>query len=381
MDLFGSDIEEEMDDIEEDAAEGGAIRENPFSHPRAMIFCTGHDAVEKNLLELYYSGRMPHAFVFSGPQGIGKATMAYRFARFLLKNGIKESGQSGQSGLFGDEPMAASLDVGPHDPVFRRMASGGHADFFSAEKKFDEAKGAFKDALDVEEIRKIAPFLRLTSSEGGWRAVIVDDADSMTRSAQNALLKILEEPPKNSVLILVTHRAGALVPTIRSRSRLVNFSALDHAAMKELLNKFNADLSNREMETLVNLSEGSFGRALHYIEGNAVATLGALMALMENSPDWKWLELHKLADTLSGAGSDHAYQTFQELMQWIMRQSARSRARGIAGPAQLKGFLKNSSLEQILKICENLESHFGRSDTANLDRRQTILGAFSLISA
>ena len=378
MDLFGDDIIEEIEDDDDDIAEDLNEPTESFVHPRLMSFSLAHADIEKNLLELYNDGRMPHALVFTGPKGIGKATIAYRFARFLLKTGIKDDNQSS---MFGEAPPATSLDVPADDPVVRRIASGGHADLFTTEKKFDDAKGVYKDNLDVEEIRKIAPFLRRTSSEGGWRIVICDDADSMTRSAQNALLKILEEPPKNSILILIAHRAGALIPTIRSRARFINFQALTDREMKDLLARKNPNMSSRDIQSLVDLSGGSFGKALQYSENNAVEALTNLSRILESAPDWRWLELHKLADTLSGPGSDAAYDTFQELLQWITRETTRSRARGTPAPAQIRDFLKNSSLEQLLKICENLEDHFGRSEGANLDRRQTVLGAFALMTA
>ncbi|HQX28010.1 MAG TPA: DNA polymerase III subunit delta' [Alphaproteobacteria bacterium] len=375
MDLFGDDIEEEIEDVEE-AAEA-APPENTFSHPRTMSLMLGHAEIEKRLLETYNSGRMPHALVFAGPKGIGKATMAYRFARFLLKNGIHDPNQSS---MFGDAPPAASLDVNPADPVARRLASGGHADFFSTEKKFDEDKGVYKDTLEVAEIRKIAPFLRMTSSEGGWRIVIADDADSMTRSAQNGILKILEEPPRNSLLILVAHRAGSLIPTIRSRARFINFLPLDNAAMKELIGKHSPNLSTKDTETIIRLSEGSFGKATQYIESGITDTLTTITQMLKQDT-LQWVSVHKLADSLSGPGSDPSYNAFREILDWTLRQATRARARGEAPPVPLQDFLKNSSLEELLKICENLEDHFGRSDAANLDRRQTVLGAFSLLAA
>lgn len=378
MDLFSDDIIEDIEEDDDEIIEESAEPTEIFKHPREMNFLLGHADIERNLLDLYNSDRMPHALVFTGPQGIGKATMAYRFTRFLLKNGLKDDSQSS---MFGETPAPTSLDVSIEDQAFRRVANNAHPDLFTTEKKFDDAKGVYKDTLDVEEIRKIAPFLRMTSSEGGWRIVIADDADSMSRSAQNALLKILEEPPKNSILILIAHRAGALIPTIRSRARFINFLPLTNAEMKDLLKRKNPSMTATYVDTLTNLSKGSFGKALQYDESEAVETLNKLSRILENAPDWHWVELHKLADTLSGPGSDNAFKTFEELLQWTLRENARTRARGTALSAQAHNFLKNSSLEQLLKICENLEEHFGRSDGANLDRRQTVLGAFSLIAA
>lgn len=378
MDLFGDDVIEEIEEDDDEEIIEEFVDTESFKHPREMNFLLGHADIEKNLLDLYNPGRMPHALVFTGPQGIGKATMAYRFARFLLKNGLKDNNQSS---MFGEAPPTTSLDVPVEGQAFRRVANNAHPDLFTTEKKFDDAKGVYKDTLDVEEIRKIAPFLRMTSSEGGWRIVICDDADSMSRSAQNALLKILEEPPKNSILILIAHRAGALIPTIRSRTRFINFLPLTNTEIKDLLKRKNPSMTAAHMDTLLSLSAGSFGKALQYDESKAVETLNTLSRILENGPHWRWVELHKLADTLSGPGSDSAFKTFEELLQWTMRENARTRARGTVLPAQTHNFLKNSSLEQLLKICENLEDHFGRSDGANLDRRQTVLGAFSLIAA
>ncbi len=374
MDLFGADIEEEIEETEEeqDSAPAGNI----FVHPRAMTFISGHDETEKTLLDLYNSRRVPHALVFTGPEGIGKATMAYRFARFLLKQGLHDPNQSS---MFGEPEPATSLDVAPDDPIFRRLASGGHADFFNTEKKFDEEKGVYKDSVDVAEIRKIAPFLRMTSSEGGWRIVIADDADSMTNSAQNGILKILEEPPRNSLLILVAHRAGALAPTIRSRARFINFPPLPDLAMKDLLAKHNPELSSKDTETLLRFSGGSFGKAIQYAEANIAAMAGTLSELLQN--DISWASVHKFADTLSGPGSNKSYDTFREILGWMARETARARARGTPPAPYTRDLLKNSSLEQLLEICENLEEHFGRSEAANLDRRQTVLGAFSLLAA
>jgi DNA polymerase-3 subunit delta' len=377
MDLFGDEpIEEIEDDIEDEAVEA-APAENLFTHPRGMNFSFGHDAVEKQLLTLYNENRMPHALVFAGPRGIGKATFAFRLAKFLFKNGLKDNSQAS---MFGDAPDATSFEVNPEDPSARRVTSGGHPDLLTVERQYDDNKGKFRDILDVDEVRKVAPFLRMTSSEGGWRVVIIDDADTMNRNSQNATLKILEEPPKNTLLILIAHRAGALIPTIRSRSRYINFMPLEKHVMKDLIAKSKPDLSSRDTDTLIELSEGSFGKAQHYADSGAIETLGVLAQMLQNGAA-PWVDVHKLADTLSGPGSDNSYATFREILEWTLRQSARNRARGYPQPAYLRDFLKNSSLEQLLKICENLEDHFGRSEAANLDRRQTVLGAFSLLAA
>lgn len=382
MDLFGDTIPE--DDIEEESElSSSPVPEELALSPRTMTFCKGHDDIEKNLLDLYLLNRLPHGFVFAGPKGIGKSTLAFRFARFLLKQGIRNTDQGG---LFGDTPDPRSFDVRSDDPVFRRIASGAHGDLFTVERQMDDAKGRRKNAVDIDEIRKVAPFLRMTSSEGGWRVVIIDDADTMTRGAQNALLKILEEPPKNSILILIAHRAGALIPTIRSRTRFINFQPLQNDSIKNLLEKLNHDLTTSEMRMLGTLASGSPGMAIQYAEEGALKTWDFLLQAFEGYPDWKWLEIHKLSEKLSGPGSDQLYQAFQDVMLWTFSSMARAKARGTDLPEMIEknpemvSFLEKSSLEQIMKICENLQNHFSRANFANLDRRRAILGAFSLIN-
>ena len=179
MSLFGDDVIFDDDDLEEraDSAEqddgparlsnaGGKLA--PPSHNTLMF---GHEKQEKLFLDLFEKGTLPHAMIFSGPQGIGKTTMAYRLARFLLKHG---KGEEEQDSLFAAQPLKfTSLEVESGDPVSMRVASGGHPDFRCIERAFDTDKGKRDSALKVETLRKIEPFLRMKSSDGGWRVVIV----------------------------------------------------------------------------------------------------------------------------------------------------------------------------------------------------------------
>src|SRR5471032_3178647 len=164
--------------------------------PRANPELIGQEAAEAELLRSFASGRLPHAWLISGPGGIGKATLAFRFARYL----------------FSDRERTDSLAVADTMPVFRRVASSGHADLLTVERQFDEDKGRYKKDIAVDDVRKIAPFLHLTAAEGGWRVVVLDGADGMNRAGQNAVLKILEEPPTGALLMLLTERPSALLP-------------------------------------------------------------------------------------------------------------------------------------------------------------------------
>lgn len=386
MDLFGDAPVEEVFEAE-DYSEDTAEPVEGLQEPRRNVLCRGHDAVEAQLLALANEGRMPHAVIFSGAEGIGKATMAFRLARFMLTRGVDDPNQDSLFGAPEPAPPAESMDMEVDHPVFSRVASGGHADLLVVGRKMDDAKGKRAASVEVAEIRKVAPFLRLSASEGGWRVVIIDDADTMNRNAQNALLKILEEPPPHVLIILVAHRAGALIPTIRSRARVVTFEPLGDQVMTELLQVQNHFLAQQEMEALSVLAEGSLGRALALLEEGGLDSMGKVMSVFEQYPDWKGSDIHALAEELARVGQDQAFMNFQSVMQWIARQLATAKARGQGlpgGPMGLEVFqalLGALSLERLMGIYDDLKNHFDHVNRANLEKRQAVLQAFAFFKA
>lgn len=183
--------------------------------PRLTADLLGHEAAEREILETCASGRAAHAWLISGPRGIGKATLAFRFARFALAGGL----EGGEGGLFG-ALAPASLAMDPAHPVFRRVAAGSHGDLRVIERGLAEGTGGRRRGeIVIGDVRDLGGFMRMTPSEGGWRVVIVDGAEDMNRNAANALLKGLEEPPGRALLLLVSHNPARLLPTIRSRCR------------------------------------------------------------------------------------------------------------------------------------------------------------------
>jgi DNA polymerase-3 subunit delta' len=382
MNLSGDEDDEVLDteDDEDSPSETGIPAEVP--DPRANPLCAGHEAVERALLDLHARGRLPHGLVFSGPPGIGKATMAFRLARFLLR----APAQAEDGGLFGTpEPPAppAGFDMPETDPVFLRIAAAGHPDLLVVERPFDEDKGRRKAELGIDQIRKVAPFLRLTASGGGWRIVVIDDADTMTRAAQNAVLKILEEPPPGAVVILVTHRLGALLPTIRSRARIVPFSPLNPAIISGILARLGIPPAAGALAA--ELCEGSIGAALAMTAPEAAATVRQAGACLNPSAPAPWETIHALAGQLDGSDREVQWLVFRDFLERVFTRLVRHRAaeRGDLPPSLaalgLSGWLTQSSLERLSQICENVKETLDRATFASLDRKTAVLGVFSIL--
>lgn len=368
-----------------DDAEGGKESYAPVSSlkpPAENTELFGHEAHEKMLLNLFNEGKLPHALIFTGPMGIGKTTTAFRLARFLLKHG---NGDNDQDSLFGDAPeKPTTMNVSADDPVAHKVAAGGHPDLRFFERPMTD-RGTKKTVVDVETVRKIAPFLRMSSAEGGWRVVILDEADMMNKNAQNAILKILEEPPPKAILILICNRLGAMLPTIRSRCRTFHFAPLAPDILQTLMKRAAPEATAGELKLLADLSDGSMGRALNLHEEKGANTLNTIIGFLEEWPNWQWSKIHPWADNLSR--EDKAYEGFTYIMEWVTQSFVRAKAVGrhvlpeILKDERLQPLENHYSLGQWIEICEKLGTHFTAIEQGNLDKRQGVLGAFGIVGS
>lgn len=328
--------------------------------PRANPDLVGHEAVEAMLAASLRSGRMPHAWMLAGPAGIGKATLAFRFARRIL----------------GGTGSGSGLAMDPAAPLFRRVAAGGHPDLLTIER------GERKD-LPVEEIRRIDPFLRLTGAETPWRVAIVDDAETMNRNAANALLKILEEPPSRAVLLLVCANPGLLPATIRSRCRTIALAPLPDAIVQAGLDRAFPSLDPAARQLTAQLAEGSLGRAFGLAAEGGVETFGVVLRLFGTL---RSSEMMRIAEAHGGTDVA-AWRRLTELLPWWMERIARSLATGTA-PVPLTEadaaaqrriaslFAGPAGLDRWLGLWEKTRRLFQQADHANLDRKQALLQAF-----
>jgi DNA polymerase-3 subunit delta' len=340
--------------------------------PRANPLLLGQEAAEAELLSAFSSGRLPHAWLIGGQGGVGKATLAFRFARFLFAN---------------DQPVEGSLRTDEKLPVFRRVAASGHADLLTIERQFDEERGRHKKEIAVDDVRRIAPFLRLTAAEGGWRIVIVDGAEDMNRAGQNAVLKILEEPPRQAVILLLTERPSSLLPTIRSRCRPLMLPPLTDAIVSELVARYRPDIAAATREQLATIAAGSIGRALEIARHDGLSLLGQFLAIAGSDPV-DWPAGHALGDKLSPPAADESYQSFSRLLlDWlgrVIREGGRGlggRREIVPGERELVSRLTGSGrLERALEVWDKIAQLFARSESANLDRRLTVISALDAVS-
>ncbi len=353
--------------------------------PHMSHLMIGHEGVEELLLSLINKDTLPHALIFSGQKGIGKSTMAQRLARALLNYEINDSNQDS---MFGVTPRSelSSLDIERDNPIFSQVASKGNPDLLTVERYIDPKTQKPKNELNVEMARKIAPFLRMTSSNGGWRIVIVDDADMMNRNAQNAILKILEEPPKHALLILICHRLGAMIPTIRSRCRVIEFDGLSHENFNTLLKMENNDLSNQELNLLHLFSNQSIGQAKIILENKGLETIETCLNILKTYPKISNLEIHKFSDSAGRLGQDNAFNiiemVFTKFFENIIYSKARETEPSYPFDAQgFKNFANDFDLEKCLSLSSQIKELFAQARYANLDKRVVIINVFNLINA
>ncbi|HEY5301284.1 MAG TPA: DNA polymerase III subunit delta', partial [Acetobacteraceae bacterium] len=285
--------------------------------PRANPTLIGHDSAEATLLGALGGARMHHAWMITGPEGVGKATLAFRFARRLL---------AGAS-------AGGTLALDPAHPVARRIAAGGHADLFTLRRTIGADGKKLRNEIGVDDVRAVSAFLRLTPAEGGWRVVIVDRADELNRNAANALLKILEEPPPRALLLLVCASPGRLPITLRSRCRRLALRPLSDADMARLLALDLPEVAEDERARLIALAEGSPGRALLLRDAHGLALAGLVdqvLAALPDLPGAGW----EVADRLGRA--DGGFSTFMDLLRAAIAAAVRAAARGQADPEQAR---------------------------------------------
>jgi DNA polymerase III subunit delta' len=325
--------------------------------PRENPHLIGQEAAERAVLEALGGGRLHHAWLITGPEGVGKATLAYRFARRLFAGG------------------SDTLAMDPTHPVFRRVAAGSHADLLTVEREWDDKKKRMKKNIAAESVREIPGFLHLTPAEGGWRVVIVDGAEDMNMHSANALLKVLEEPPNRAVLMLVSAAPGRLLPTIRSRCRHLALEALNGEQLGRTLALYLPDMGAAERQRLAAMAQGSPGRALALAEQGGVQIAALVTEVLEALPGFPVLRAYEMADKLK---EEAAFELFFALLRGAIASALTANLRGAADAMQsrlanLRGTAEWGALWSRLGDIQR------ETDQHNLDRRQAVVAGLSLL--
>jgi DNA polymerase-3 subunit delta' len=265
------------------------------------------------LLDTYGAGRMHHAWLLSGPQGVGKGSFARAAALRLLANAA------------GPAIDAAGIEVPPEHRIARLWEAGSHPDVMVLERLYREKTKDMARSITVDQVRGLSRLFATAPSFSPWRVVVVDAADDMERSGANALLKLLEEPPANSLFLLVSHAPARLLPTIRSRCRILRFSALEPGDMRAALRQSLPDVEEDELADLVAAGDGSPGRALRFA-GLDVAGLDSAIESIIRSGDPDNGERVALARALALKAAQPRYEIFLERLPSRIAAEARGRS-------------------------------------------------------
>jgi DNA polymerase-3 subunit delta' len=332
--------------------------ESAVPHPRETHVLFGQSAVETTLLNAYRSGRIPHAFLIVGPKGIGKATLAYRMARFVMAHPDPAAPEV---------QKASSLAVSENDPVARRIAAQGQPDLLIIERVVND-KGVLHKLIRVEDVRETVPFFGSTAREGGWRIAIVDAVDELNASGANALLKVLEEPPERALLLLVSHSASRVLPTIRSRCRILTLRPLEPADLGAAIAAATGrNAADPETVQAVAAADGSVARALAMLDGDALELRQHASAMLDRLPATDTKALHALGEAIAGTDAAPLSAFLDTVNDWLSAQLDQEQG-GIA------------RLNRLAEASERINEAVRDAETYNLERKPLVFSVFGLLA-
>ncbi|MEQ1651995.1 MAG: DNA polymerase III subunit delta' [Hyphomicrobium sp.] len=354
-----------------------ADRLEGFPHPRVTATVFGHAAAEAIMAEALGSDKHHHAWLITGTEGIGKATFAYRVARAALA-------RPDERGLFG-----GGLDVDPSTSAYRQVTALSHPGFVVIRRVYDQKTKRFASTISVDEVRRLKGFLALSAEEGGRRVVIVDSADEMNVNAANALLKSLEEPPPRTIFLLVAHAPGRLLPTIRSRCRLLPLTPLSGSDMKRataaaLQAAGKPPIPDAEFSALEVLAEGSVRRLLALQEGGGIALQAKIDKVFASLPAGDLKAAHALSDELAPAAAEQKFALFYELFLGTLQRVVKAGATGRGADADLakaRRFAGPARLATFAALWETLARDKSEALALNLDRKALILASLAKLEA
>jgi DNA polymerase-3 subunit delta' len=329
-------------------------------HPRDARNLYGHVEAEAAILAAWHQRRLPHAILIGGPRGIGKATLAYRVARFVLAN-------AGSSRREATMP-ADSLDVPPDHPISRQVSARSHPDLLVLRRELNPETEKLRTEIRVDDIRRTVTFFGSTAALGGYRVAIVDSAEELNRNGANALLRVLEEPPPLSLLIIISHSPGRLLPTIRSRCRRLSLRPLsveDVTKALEAIAAVDPELPREEIGAAAAASGGSVRHALELLLGESLEVRDLTADLLRQLPGVDAEALHALGDRLR---RNEELAIFAETVgDWL----AAAATQASEPPARLA---------RMAEAWEKVRRAAVEAEVFNLDRKPLVFQVFSMLA-
>jgi DNA polymerase-3 subunit delta' len=327
-------------------------------HPRATLSLFGHAEAEATLLDAYRSGRIAHAWLIGGEQGIGKATLAYRMARFVLAHPDPAAPAVRE---------ATSLAVASDHPVARRVAGQAHSDFLVLERTLND-KGKLRQDIAVDDVRRSVSFFGSTAGEGGWRVAIVDSVDELNREGANALLKVLEEPPPRALLLLVSQAPGRVLATIRSRCRVLTLRPLTADDVARAVSGSRGEAADSaDISAAAEAADGSVRRALMFLEGNAMELRRQVMTQLEQLPQLDWRALHALGDKLAGTEAETLAAFMEAVNGWLSERLK-------LGP------IESGRMVRVAEAWDKINRAGRDTEEYNLDRKPFVFQVFGTLA-
>ena len=332
------------------------------AHPRRTSDLFGHSDGEQALLAAYRSGRIPHAWLIAGAPGIGKATLAYRMARFVLAHPDPATASV---------RSATSLAIDGAHPVARHVAAGSHGGLLTLERSVND-KGVLRQVITIDESRETISFFGSTAAGNGWRVCVVDTVDDLNGNAANALLKVLEEPPLRSLFLLVSHSPARLLPTIRSRCRMLALRPLPpDDVVRAVAAATGRPADDPTLIEAADAAEGSVARALTLMGGDALKMQQRVTALLDQLPQLDPRQLHALGDALPLSDRAALAAFIDSIDRWIGH-----RLRGDA--AQINADLPR--LARLAEVWEKIVSAARDTESYNLERKPLVFSVFGLLA-
>ena len=351
--------------------------------PNQTINVFGHQIFETEFARLWNSRLLPHAFLITGERGIGKATLAYKIARFVLN---QRNDTPSSTELFDNKIDAldiVDLDSDPETPESIKVINKSHPNLLIVERSTSDQTKRTRQNIVLEDVKGLDDFLHMTPNEDGWRVIIIDAVDDMNINAANYILKLLEEPPQKVLFLIIAHNLGRVLPTIKSRCRKVLLNPLETEEMKIILSKFDFNIDEDFMDKACYLSEGSVSRALQILNGvgsDAITEISHLLGvnalidrnILEKITD-KWLRIGRKQD------KDPVYSILDFFIFWISKclrdiakQKNPTNQNNMSDIACIRSLIDRLGMEELCGRLIKAQDILDNGTNLNLDRKQII---------